>query len=149
MKTPAIQVKAASHKFVEFIPDELDEGVVYVSTRFATVAHKCFCGCGNEVVTPLSPTDWTLSFDGKSISLDPSVGSWNLPCRSHYWIRRNIVQWAPKWSQREVDAARSTDAKNKRQYFEESWVPAPEIVPTGQRVSPLQGLWRSIRGLWS
>jgi hypothetical protein len=49
------------HEFVEFIPDELKEGTIYVSIRFATAAHLCCCGCGNKVVTPLRPTDWTLA----------------------------------------------------------------------------------------
>ena len=43
------------HEFVEFIPDKLEDGIVYVSIRYATVAHKCCCGCGTEVVTPLAP----------------------------------------------------------------------------------------------
>ena len=51
------------HEFVEFIPDKLVDGVIYVSIPYATVAHKCCCGCGMEVVTPLSPTDWELIFD--------------------------------------------------------------------------------------
>jgi hypothetical protein len=82
------------HEFVEFIPDDLKEGTIYVSMTYATVAHKCCCGCGNLVITPLSPTDWKLIFDGKSISLDPSIGNWNFACQSHYWIRRNRVIWA-------------------------------------------------------
>ena len=76
------------HEFVEFIPDKLADGVVYVSIPYATVAHKCCCGCGMEVVTPLSPTDWELIFDGESISLDPSIGNWSFDCKSHYWIRQ-------------------------------------------------------------
>ena len=35
-----------SHVFVSTIPDELQEGVIYVSIEFATAAHKCCCGCG-------------------------------------------------------------------------------------------------------
>jgi hypothetical protein len=45
------------HEFVEFIPDELKEGTIYVSIRFATATHLCCCGCGSRVVTPLRPTD--------------------------------------------------------------------------------------------
>lgn len=71
------------HAFVELIPDEFDDGTVYVSIPYATVVHRCCCGCGQEIVTPLTPTDWTLSFDGETISLDPSIGNWSLPCRSH------------------------------------------------------------------
>lgn len=108
------------HSFVEFIPDELEEGVLYVSVQYATASHKCCCGCGREVVTPFSPTDWMLIFDGKTVSLNPSVGSWSFPCRSHYWIRNNTVRWAEKWSQDRVEAARSHDAERKRSYYAEA-----------------------------
>src|SRR6266481_1867998 len=46
-----------SHEFVEFIPDDLRQGTIYVSIRFATATHLCCCGCGEKVVTPLRPTD--------------------------------------------------------------------------------------------
>lgn len=98
-----------THEFVEFIPDDPHEGTLYVSMRFATVVHKCCCGCGTEVVTPLSPTEWKLIFDGKTISLDPSIGNWSLECQSHYWIRGNQVRWARQWSQTEIDDVRATD----------------------------------------
>src|SRR5271168_3745134 len=88
-----------THQFVEHMPEHLDEGVVYVSIPYATAAHKCCCGCGREVVTPLSPTDWKLIFDGVSVSLDPSIGSWSFPCQSHYWIQHNRVRWAGRWTQ--------------------------------------------------
>src|SRR5580658_9622584 len=107
-----------THEFVEYLPDELKDGTLYVSMSFATVAHKCCCGCGKEVVTPLSPTDWTLIFDGESISLDPSIGNWGLDCKSHYWIRKNKVEWAARWSQQQIDAGRSRDRSVKAQYFD-------------------------------
>ena len=31
------------HEFVEFIPDKLEDGIVYVSIPYATVAHECCC----------------------------------------------------------------------------------------------------------
>jgi hypothetical protein len=98
--------------------DELKDGALYVSMSFATVAHKCCCGCGKEVVTPLSPTDWKLIFDGKSITLDPSVGNWSFPCKSHYWIRGGKVRWAAEWSQDEIDAGRAKDRLAKERHFE-------------------------------
>ncbi len=55
-------------EFVKSIPNELEDGTLYVSMEYATVAHKCCCGCGKEVVTPLSSTDWMLTYDGESIS---------------------------------------------------------------------------------
>jgi hypothetical protein len=112
-----MQVSALEHRFVEYVPAALDVGVVYVSTTYATVVHLCACGCGTKVVTPLSPAEWTVSFDGESISLSPSIGNWEFPCRSHYWIRRNKIQWAAPWTQEEVDAARSRDVADLDHYF--------------------------------
>src|SRR5438132_3200206 len=97
------------HEFVDDIPEVLNDNTLYVSIIHSTAMHKCFCGCGTEVVTPISPMWWTLSFDGKSVSLDPSIGSWELPCRSHYWITRNQVEWAPAWSRERISRQRSTD----------------------------------------
>lgn len=81
------------HKFVEFLPDQLESGVLYVCVQYATASHKCCCGCGRDVVTPISPTDWQLIYDGRSISLTPSIGNWSYPCRAHYWIKRNRIMW--------------------------------------------------------
>lgn len=83
------------YEFVQFVPckSSLDEGVLYVSVEFATAIHLCACGCGNEVVTPLSPCDWCLVFDGRAVSLMPSIGNWRLECESHYWIRGGAVIW--------------------------------------------------------
>ena len=107
------------HEFVQFIPEELQEGTIYVSIRFATVAHLCACGCKTKVVTPIKPTDWKLTFDGKTVTLDPSVGNWSFPCRSHYWVRNNKVQWAADWSQERIDANREFDRRAKDKYFSE------------------------------
>lgn len=105
------------HEFVEYIPNDLKDGTIYVSMAFATAVHTCCCGCGNEVFTPLSPTDWKLIFDGKTISFDPSIGNWSFACRSHYWIRRNKVVWARRWSRQEVEAGRLHDRLAKQRYF--------------------------------
>jgi len=106
-----------THEFVEFIPDDPLEGTLYVSMRFATVVHKCCCGCGTEVVTPLSPMDWKLIFDGKTISLEPSIGNWSLECQSHYWIRGNQVRWARQWSQEEINDVRAYDKYARNNYY--------------------------------
>ncbi len=107
-----------THKFVEFIPNDLADKTIYVSIDYATAAHKCACGCGHEVVTPFTPTDWELIFDGESISLDPSIGNWSFPCRSHYWIIRNRIKWARQWSEENIKNGRAYDSFKKRRYFE-------------------------------
>jgi hypothetical protein len=111
------RIDRVRHEFVEFIPASLDEGIVYVSIPFATAVHRCCCGCGQEVVTPLSPTDWALVFDGLSISLKPSIGSWGLPCQSHYWIVQNRIRWTKRWSRAEIDRGREKDRRRKDDYF--------------------------------
>jgi hypothetical protein len=113
------RVSLLTHEFVEYIPQDLKDGTIYVSIPFATAAHRCCCGCGSEVVTPLSPTDWRLTFDGETISLEPSIGNWSFGCQSHYWIRRNQVKWAPRWSEREIQAGRAEDRSAKEQQFNE------------------------------
>lgn len=112
-------MKMLKHKFVEFVPEKIEEGVLYISMEYCTAVHKCFCGCGNEVVTPLSPTDWKLTFDGKTITLYPSIGNWNFECRSHYWIRNNTVEYAERWTEREILSGRENDLERKKEYFEE------------------------------
>ena len=126
------------HEFVEFIPEDLRDGTIYVSIRFATASHKCCCGCGQKVVTPLRPTDWKLIFDGKTISLDPSIGNWGFECRSHYWITNNKVRWAAEWAQNEVQAGRNQDRRAKATYFKTPTEKASEtgLLPAAQPSTP-------------
>ncbi|MBY3201334.1 DUF6527 family protein [Rhizobium laguerreae] len=105
------------HEFVEFIPSERAERRLYVSIEYATAVHNCFCGCGSKIVTPISPTGWQFTFDGDSVSLHPSVGSWGLPCRSHYWIDRNTVVWAGDMSTEQIERGRHRDRLTREAYF--------------------------------
>jgi hypothetical protein len=103
-------------EFVEHIPEQLSEGVLYTSIRYATVMHLCACGCGREVVTPLAPTDWEMIFDGETLSLSPSIGNWGFPCQSHYWIRRGSVRWSRWMSPEQVERLRERDRRRRRHY---------------------------------
>jgi hypothetical protein len=89
--------KSVTHEFVELIPDVLEDGVLYISISHCVAVHKCVCGCGNEVVTPIAPSGWELSFDGETVSLSPSIGNGYLACRSHYWIQRNQLRYVKTW----------------------------------------------------
>lgn len=105
------------HRFVEIIPDAVEDDVLYISLKYCTAIHKCVCGCGNEVVTPISPTDWKLIFDGKTVSLSPSIGNWNFNCQSHYWIKRNEIVYAREWDKEEIQFGRTNDEKRKAKYY--------------------------------
>jgi hypothetical protein len=104
-------------QFTEFIPEELREGVIYISMEYATASHKCACGCGQEVVTPFTPTDWKLIYDGESVTLSPSIGNWSYPCRAHYLIRNNVIVWASDMSQEAIEAGRRRDKGNKARHY--------------------------------
>lgn len=136
-------------RFVEFMPKVLDEGALYVSMTYATASHRCFCGCGMKVVTPLSPTDWRLTFDGDSLSLYPSIGNWSYPCRSHYILRGNRVVWAGPMSDTAVRAVRDADVRDKRRYYRQrldpQTAPVPSaVLPPAHASARPPGWWRRL-----
>lgn len=112
-----IKYKSLQHVFVDSFPSDLEPGKLYVSLEYGSAAHSCCCGCGEEVVTPLTPTDWHILYDGESITLHPSVGNWTLACRSHYVIRKGAVIEAPAWSDQQIAAERERDGRAKAAYF--------------------------------
>jgi hypothetical protein len=124
-----IRHKRLEPRFVTEVPQELDAGVLYVSMEYATVLHKCCCGCGEEVVTPLTPTDWKLCFDGSAVSLWPSVGNWNLPCKSHYVIRDNEVHESDTWTPQMIEKAILREKAAKAKFY------AKDVGPLGDPVS--------------
>jgi hypothetical protein len=147
-------VVVLKHEFVEFIPEELDEKTIYVSIRFATATHLCCCGCGNKVVTPLRPTDWSLVFDGKTVSLHPSVGNWSFPCQSHYWIRNNRASWAAQWTKGEIAAGRARGREAKGEYFAHRSRELDHLATTVPRIGDVQERvgwrwWLRMKAWWS
>lgn len=130
------------HKFVEFIPDRIEDGYLYISMQYCTAIHKCVCGCGNEVVTPLSPTDWRLTFNGKTISLYPSIGNWNFDCQSHYWIKKSKVKHANSWTRNEIDVSRTKANPAKRQF---DWNDLPGRAEESTEIGFWQRLVKIIR----
>lgn len=137
------------HEFVEVIPKERQDGVLYVSIPFATAVHNCFCGCGLKVVTPISPIGWQLIFDGETVSLWPSVGSWNFPCRSHYIIRRDTVVWAHKMTGDEIEWGRRRDRAEREHHFDGEPLDQPAVAASSpeNRVVERKWLWAWISGL--
>uniref|UniRef100_UPI003216D327 DUF6527 family protein n=1 Tax=uncultured Draconibacterium sp. TaxID=1573823 RepID=UPI003216D327 len=104
-------------EFVEYLPKELEEGILYISMKYKTAGHKCPCGCGNLVFTPFSPIDWQISYNGKGVTLTPSIGNWDYECRSHYWIMENEIQYAREFDSSEIEYIRRMDVKDKEQFF--------------------------------
>jgi hypothetical protein len=113
-----------THEFVESFPGHLEPMKLYVSIEYGSAAHLCFCGCGAKVVTPISPTGWKLIYDRDTVSLLPSIGSWNLPCQSHYFITRNRVEWALQMTKSEIEKNRSSDRMVRERYYGANQRPA-------------------------
>lgn len=138
------------YEFVEFVPEDISQGVLYISIPYATAVHLCCCGCGHEVVTPLSPTDWRLIFDGTTVSLDPSIGNWSFDCQSHYFIKRNRVEWWDKWSKERINNGRAFDKARKEHHYGAS----NTTVPTSTEVTHVRtevvskGRFFNLRRLW-
>lgn len=117
MRPDSTAVPAMRHRFVEYLPDTLEDDVLYVSLPFRTAVHNCACGCRKEVVTPLGPAEWRLIYDGETVSLAPSVGNWQFACRSHYVIRKGRIRWARNLSPDEVSETRAKNRKRRLRYF--------------------------------
>jgi len=126
-----------AHQYVEFIPKDLDEGVIYISKRFNTASHRCCCGCGNKVVTPLNAAQWRLTDHGSTISLSPSIGLGTLPCRSHYWVRRSRVDWYAPMTALDTAKAQRADRYALQIHTGERKPPIPTPVPM-QHPAPLR-----------
>jgi hypothetical protein len=105
------------HQFVQHIPDRLEPGVLYISMEYGTAAHSCCCGCSEEVVTPFTPTDWNMTFDGETVSLNPSIGNWTLACRSHYVIKQGRVIEAGPWTDKQIEDERHRDRAAKARFY--------------------------------
>lgn len=113
-----LRYKRLKHCFVRYIPEQLEPGKIYISIEYATAAHSCCCGCGEQVITPITPNDWKLIFDGETISLWPSIGNWNFPCRSHYIIRKNCVLIAKPWKDKPDNENHFEKKEKKKQEVE-------------------------------
>lgn len=94
--------------FVTSFPEQMQPGVLYVSVTFSSAAHLCACGCGRQVITPLSPSHWVLTFDG-TVSMRPSIGNWASPCQSHYVISHGTIRWARGFTREEIERNRAED----------------------------------------
>lgn len=115
---------------VQYMPKDLKQGVLYVSEEFETAAHLCACGCGEKIRTPLGRTEWKVEETADGPTLRPSVGNWQRPCQSHYWIIRGNVKWGEKWSPEEISAGRELEEERRRRYYA-SLEKKPHVRPQG------------------
>ena len=59
----------------------------------------------------------TKIFDGKKVSLSPSIGNWSFECKAHYFIKQNKIRHARRWKDWEIEEGRKEDSENKEKFF--------------------------------
>lgn len=153
-----MKIKTLRPEFLNHFPERLEEGVLYISEEFAIAGHKCCCGCGEEVITPLNRAQWQIRRENASVSLYPSIGNWKFSCKSHYWIRRSQVIDALPMSKRAINSVFRRDRSDKDLYIqqrkarlmgESSPVPAVEVHSSNLCSNSVAvGILKRLRSWW-
>ena len=102
-------------RVVSRIPESLIPGLLYVCFDCNVVAHLCACGCGKKVILPIDPEFWSVTYDGETVSLRPSIGNYQFPCKSHYWIKCNQIIWV---NDSALPAKQKQESWKKKRLFE-------------------------------
>ncbi len=126
-------------KRVHYIPRDLEPGVLYISEEFGAAAHLCACGCGAKIRTPLGPTEWSFTETPSGPTLSPSIGNWQQPCQSHYFIRNGQVVWAPKWTLEQIEAGRIDEELRRKAYYDDAY----------KNKSVFKRIWNWMKNLFS
>jgi Family of unknown function (DUF6527) len=130
-------------EFVDHVPEAMEPGKLYVSIRFNMAMHVCCCGCGGEVATRISPSAWKLFYNGRDVSLWPSIGPSTSECRSHYVVCNGAVHWLPRMSAAEVQHVRRKDAKTRAAFYR---VPVQSAATAESRVPWWKGMLSRLLG---
>jgi hypothetical protein len=90
-----------------------------------------------------------MTFDGVSISLWPSIGNWNFPCRSHYIVKANRIIEATPWSQTMVEAERERDKSAKAEYFARQQIQdKPRVASDTKQPTELKQPSKGVSKFW-
>ncbi len=84
--------------FCEQIPENIENGTLYISEKYGIAIHLCACGCSQKTVTGLKPywaSGWSMINNNGLVTLRPSIGNFNgeNPYHAHYFITDNKIQW--------------------------------------------------------
>lgn len=134
-----MKINAITLQDVEYMPKQLEPGILYVSEKFGTAAHLCACGCGEKIRTPLGPTEWSIKETAGGPSVWPSVGNWQKACQSHYVIQSGKIVWYDQWSAAQIAAGRQGEQERRKAHYEAMYA----------QKSLLQRFWQWIKSLFS
>lgn len=85
------------YRLVNRIPKQMEESIVYHTEEFELAGLLCACGCEHRI-TLIVPESHRVWDEGGYATIQPSVGVFDAPCKSHYVIRAGNVQWLPAFS---------------------------------------------------
>ena len=106
-------------EFVDKIPSKLAFGILYVCINCNVIVHKCACGCGEKTVTPIDKKyGWIMKYDGQTITLRPSIGNFNMRCKSHYYITDNRIEWLEEYK---LEESKKSWIKQIKQFIKSKW----------------------------
>jgi hypothetical protein len=142
------RLTSLAHEFVEYVPETVEAGKLYISIPFKVAVHLCCCGCGVEVATPISPADWELTFDGDTVSLGPSIENWGLRCKSHYWIEKDRVLWAAPSTKKQIASARLRDKRLLEQRFRPRRSAPGTGGSTARDIVANDSVWQKVKRLF-
>jgi hypothetical protein len=103
---------------VKTFPSQFEPGILYFSKEYEVAGHLCPCGCDNKIITPIETTEWSLSIRNGKPTLYPSLGNWELPCRSHYWIRKGKIERSYDWTDEEIEIGRKAEERERKKYYD-------------------------------
>ncbi|AZU57582.1 DUF6527 family protein [Ralstonia sp. 22086] len=115
-----MRINRITPEVVELAPRVLQPGRLYISPKYRAAVHLCCCGCGEKVVTPLSPAEWRIELAQGRATLYPSIGNGSMTCRSHYWIRDNRVIWTAQLSKSRVKAVFTRDQRDLESMYRDA-----------------------------
>lgn len=119
-------------ELVDLAPRELQPGRLYISNKYRAAVHLCCCGCGEKVVTPLSPAEWQVEVSHGRATLHPSIGNGAMACMSHYIVRNNRVIWFEPLSEMQAKRVFDLDQRDLDRLYraEGSVTNAHNVSPT-------------------
>ncbi|KVR61835.1 DUF6527 family protein [Burkholderia ubonensis] len=148
-----MRIDRITPELVELAPRVLQPGRLYISEKYRAAVHLCCCGCGEKVVTPLSPAEWQIKLTDGRATLRPSIGNWSMACQSHYFIRDNRVVWSGQLSRRQIKAVFERDLRDLQAMHRDTEEPRAEersvLSPVTSEHKRLGTGWRArLKAFW-
>lgn len=140
-----MKLQRIQHQFVEFVPEKLEQGTLYISREYNSASHLCACGCGREVVTIIGPADSSITCNSRGVTISTSIGNSNFPCKSHYWIKDNRILWESPMTPQLTALSRARDKAAKKRVYGTPRTDTP-FAPSSI-THKLKSWWRKWLGL--